>query len=130
MPGLDPQSYGFDHHYGVVDDQTDGHGHSAERHQIEGLPRERHDRKSGEQSKRDGDRGEETRARVSKENCEHGHGQGNAYEDGIAHADHRVMNQASLVVYLDHADALGQTQLAGDLRDVAHHIGRRGLRET
>ncbi len=104
---------------GVVDDEADGGGETAERHEIEALAEQPHE----EHGDRDRDRNDEARddrrTPVAQEEEENHAGENEADEDGIAHAGDALAHQLRLVVKGLEVDARGKLlaqliELGGD----------------
>ena len=90
---------GLDHDDGVVHDEADGDRHSAQRHEVERLVREaHHDEADGQ---RDGHRRRrhQPRAQIAQKERDDEGAEQDAEDDGVAHAGHRLANQARLVVH-------------------------------
>ena len=69
----------------IVDQRTDGDGHAADAHRVDGEAHEFQDDDGDEQRERDGGQGDERRAAVHEEDEEHEHHEDTAFNERFAY---------------------------------------------
>src|SRR6185369_6978659 len=105
----------FHDNHRVVDDQTDGHGEAAERHQVDGAAEQPHEDEGRNDGHRQRDRRDHRQPPVAQENEQHDDGEDAANEDRVADARDRFLDELGEVVDATDADAGGQrSSQAGD----------------
>ena len=98
LSGIAMQHDILDDHDGVVDDETDGGGETAERHQVEAFAEEAQDDERDGDGGGDDQSGHERTAPVAQEQHQDDGGQNQTDDDGIAHAPDGIRDNFRLVV--------------------------------
>ena len=90
----------LDHHHRIVDDQADGDGEAAHRHQVDGAAEEPHEDEGRDHGERQRDRGDQRQPPVAQEDEQHDDREQAADQDRVAHAGDRVADELGEVVDL------------------------------
>ena len=107
MLGADAAHDVFHHHDRVIDDQTDGGGHAAERHDVEAHIEDEEQQDRHGQHGRHSHRGDERDLPVSQEQNQNERGQPDTDEDCVACAVRRGDDEIALVVPVRDLHAFG-----------------------
>ena len=88
----------LDHDHGIIDDQADGHGQAAQRHQVERVSGQVEEDEADDEAQRDRERGDQGRSQALEEHQEDGNAHQTADDDGVADVGDRRADQQPLVV--------------------------------
>ena len=106
----------LDHDHGVVDDQADGHGQPAQRHQVQRVAGQVEEDEADDQAQGDGQRGDQRGPEALEEQQQDDHAEQAADDDGVADVGDGGADEEPLVV--DRAD---RDAGRGRLRGVGQH---------
>ena len=94
----------FHDHNRIVDDQADGDGEAAHRHQVDRAVGDVQDEERADDGQRQRHGGDQRGAPVAQEREQHANGQQPPDHDGFAHAPHRLLHEGREVVHLGNTD--------------------------
>ena len=79
----------LDHHDRIIDDETDGDRQPHQRHVVEAVAKQIHDRERRDQRHRNGEARDQRRARIAQEGEDHQHDEDDGDQHGDLNAVHR-----------------------------------------
>ena len=100
----------LDDDHGVVDDQADGDGHAAHRHQVDRLAEQPHEEERADDGQRQRAGGDEGQPPVAEEDQQHEHRERGADEDRVADVGDRGLDELREVVGLHELQPGGQAR--------------------